>query len=157
MAAHLPSRPLCRARVDVVHSHNWGTYLYSVLAAGLAGVPIIHGEHGRNLNELNEINRPKSWAKRILGRRVDRLVTVSQAIATEWVARRPTEKDRVDSERRGCGALPAPAGQGGITPQLRITGARVLDRHRGAIRSDQKLRSSDRGFRAFGPAIPRKR
>lgn len=74
-----------RARVDVVHSHNWGTYLYSVLAAGLAGVPIIHGEHGRNLNELNEINRPKSWAKRILGRRVDRLVTVSQAIATEWV------------------------------------------------------------------------
>jgi sugar transferase (PEP-CTERM/EpsH1 system associated) len=71
-------------RVDVVHSHNWGTFLYSVLAAKLAGVPIIHGEHGKNLAELNETNRPKSWAKRVLGRRVDRLVTVSQTIAAEW-------------------------------------------------------------------------
>jgi glycosyltransferase involved in cell wall biosynthesis len=78
------ARLLRRARVDVVHSHNWGTFLYSVLAAKLAGVPIIHGEHGKNLSELNETNRPKSWAKRVLGRRVDRLVTVSQAIAAEW-------------------------------------------------------------------------
>jgi len=78
------ARLLRRARVDVVHSHNWGTFLYSVLAARLAGVPIIHGEHGKNLSELNETNRPKSWAKRVLGRRVDRLVTVSQAIAAEW-------------------------------------------------------------------------
>jgi sugar transferase (PEP-CTERM/EpsH1 system associated) len=73
-----------RTRVDVVHSHNWGTFLYSVLAAKFAGVPIIHGEHGKNLNELNEINLPKSCAKRLLGRRVNRLVTVSQTIASEW-------------------------------------------------------------------------
>jgi sugar transferase (PEP-CTERM/EpsH1 system associated) len=71
-------------RVDVVHSHNWGTFLYSVLAAKLARVPIIHGEHGKNLGELNEVNRPKLLAKRLLGPRVDRLVTVSQAIAAEW-------------------------------------------------------------------------
>ena len=73
-----------QAQVDVVHSHNWGTFLYSVLAALQARVPIIHGEHGKNLSELNEVNRPKRWAKRVLGHRVDRLVTVSQTIAKEW-------------------------------------------------------------------------
>jgi len=36
-----------RESVDVVHSHNWATFLYTVLAARLARVPvIIHGEHG---------------------------------------------------------------------------------------------------------------
>src|SRR5690349_18197367 len=36
-------------RVDIVHSHNWSTFLYSVLAARLAGVPImVHGEHGKD-------------------------------------------------------------------------------------------------------------
>src|SRR5215510_8756746 len=36
------TRLLRRAHVDVVHSHNWGTFLYSVLAAKLARVPIVH-------------------------------------------------------------------------------------------------------------------
>jgi sugar transferase (PEP-CTERM/EpsH1 system associated) len=93
------------ARVDVVHSHNWGSFLYAVLAARLAGIPIVHGEHGKNLAELNENNRPKLWAKRILGRSVDRLVTVSQAIAAEWadhgIPRRQIEciPNGVDVER----------------------------------------------------------
>jgi sugar transferase (PEP-CTERM/EpsH1 system associated) len=78
------SRLFRQARVDVVHSHNWGTFLYSVLAARIAGVHIVHGEHGKNLSELNETSRWKSRAKGMLGRRVDRLVTVSQDIANEW-------------------------------------------------------------------------
>jgi sugar transferase (PEP-CTERM/EpsH1 system associated) len=75
-----------RTRVDLVHSHNWGSFLYSVLAAKWAGVPIVHGEHGKNLGELNETNRAKVWTKRLLGRRIDRLVTVSQSLADEWAA-----------------------------------------------------------------------
>jgi sugar transferase (PEP-CTERM/EpsH1 system associated) len=78
------SRLLRRAQVDVVHSHNWASFLYAVLAAKWAGVPIIHGEHGKNAGELDETNRPKHWAKSVLGRRVNRLVTVSRALATEW-------------------------------------------------------------------------
>jgi glycosyltransferase involved in cell wall biosynthesis len=70
--------------VDVLFSHNWGTFLYGILAAKLARVRIIHGEHGKNLAEIGEINRAKKWAKRVLGSRVDRLVTVSQTIAGEW-------------------------------------------------------------------------
>ena len=79
------ARLLRQTKVDLVHSHNWATFLYAVLAAKLAGLPIIHGEHGKNPGELNETNRPKQWAKSVLGRRVDRLVTVSQAIQNEWV------------------------------------------------------------------------
>src|SRR5262249_34379633 len=67
-----------------VHSHNWGTFLYSVLAAKLARVPIVHGEHGKNLEELDETNGPKLFAKRLLGSRLNKLVTVSQTIAAEW-------------------------------------------------------------------------
>jgi sugar transferase (PEP-CTERM/EpsH1 system associated) len=78
------SRLLRRSGIDVVHSHNWGSFLYAVLAAKLAGVPVIHGEHGKNAGELDERNRPKRWTKSQLGRRVDRLVTVSRAIADEW-------------------------------------------------------------------------
>lgn len=76
-----------RARVDIVHSHSWGTFLYSVLAAQLTGTPIIHGEHGKNFFELTERNKPKDWAKRLLGRRVERLVTVSNDLRREWVER----------------------------------------------------------------------
>ncbi len=37
-----------RERVDVVHSHNWQTFFYSVAAAALAGIPLrVHGHHGR--------------------------------------------------------------------------------------------------------------
>lgn len=72
-------------KVDLVHSHGWGTFLYSVLAARLARTPIIHGEHGKNYFELGKQNRARSWAQRLLGRRVDRLVTVSEDLRREWV------------------------------------------------------------------------
>jgi sugar transferase (PEP-CTERM/EpsH1 system associated) len=93
------------AKVDVVHSHNWATFLYAVLAAKWAGIAIIHGEHGKNNEELNEHNRPKYWAKRILGRRVESIVTVSHAIADEWAGYRiPIDRiqciqNGVDTER----------------------------------------------------------
>ena len=76
-----------RTKVDLVHSHTWGTFLYSVLAARLTGTAIIHGEHGRNMFELAEHNPAKDWAKRLLGRRVDRMITVSNDLRREWIER----------------------------------------------------------------------
>ena len=36
-----------RERPHIVHSHNWATFLYTVVAAKLTRVPVlIHGEHG---------------------------------------------------------------------------------------------------------------
>lgn len=73
--------------VDVVHSHGWGTFVYSVLAAELSGIPLIHGEHGKNFGELNENKRLKDWTQRLLARRLYRLVSVSEEIRSDWVRR----------------------------------------------------------------------
>jgi sugar transferase (PEP-CTERM/EpsH1 system associated) len=70
-----------RERIDVVHSHNWLTYLYTVLGARLAGVPVvIHGEHGHD-----EAAAParRLWGKRALKPWVTRFVAVSANIARE--------------------------------------------------------------------------
>ena len=80
------SRKLKKIDADVVHSHNWSSFIYAVLAANLAGVPAIHGEHGKNPSEVDGDGKVKSWTKSMLGRRVRRVVTVSKAIAAEWGA-----------------------------------------------------------------------
>ena len=36
-------------QVDIVHSHSWGTLMFCVIAARLARVAIVHGEHGYNM------------------------------------------------------------------------------------------------------------
>src|ERR1700730_6160440 len=71
---------------DVVHSQNWRSFIYAVLAAKLARVPVIHGEHGKNPSEVEGDGALKSWMKRTLGHRIRRVVTVSQSIAAEWEA-----------------------------------------------------------------------
>ena len=38
---------LRRRQIDIVHTHSWGTLVEGVLAAKLAGTPVmVHGEHG---------------------------------------------------------------------------------------------------------------
>ncbi len=75
-----------RESVDVVHSHNWATFLYAVLAARLARVPvIIHGEHG--LEE--QARRPlRAALKRWLAGSVTQFTAVSadlaRALVRDW-------------------------------------------------------------------------
>ena len=70
-----------RERVDVVHSHNWQTYMYAVLGARLARVPVvIHGEHGHD-EEAAPARR--LWVKRRLAPLVTRFVAVSGNLARE--------------------------------------------------------------------------
>lgn len=70
-----------RQRIEVVHSHNWTTFLYAVLAARLASVPVIlHGEHGRD-TEQYEHNWKKSWVRKYLASCCDQLTAVSSDIA----------------------------------------------------------------------------
>lgn len=78
------SRFLRQQRFDVVHSHNWATMFYGVLAGRLAGVPVVlHGEHGRN-----DIDRAGVPAKRdvmaaALARLSTRVVAVNESIAVD--------------------------------------------------------------------------
>src|SRR5258705_374824 len=67
-----------KERPHIVHSHNWATLLYVVVAAKIARVPvIIHGEHG--YEEQAAIER-RLGSKRLLARHVSRLTTVSSNI-----------------------------------------------------------------------------
>lgn len=80
-------------RVDVVHSHNWSTFLYAVCAARLAGVPaVIHGEHGKD----DTLRHPKRLlGARVLAKGVDRVCAVSRDLAEEVVRDWRVPSDRV--------------------------------------------------------------
>ncbi|MDH3719835.1 MAG: glycosyltransferase, partial [Planctomycetota bacterium] len=56
---------LRRQRIDLVHSHNWGTLLETVLARKLARVPVhVHAEHGMELADLEQ----RGWRSRARSR-----------------------------------------------------------------------------------------
>lgn len=82
-------------RIDIVHSHNWETWLYCFLAAKRAHVPVfIHGEHGRDTQEVAD-----SWkvttVKKLLAQRCERLTTVSQDIAELMMMRWKSQPDKI--------------------------------------------------------------
>ena len=79
-------------QISVVHSHNWGSWLYSYAAAKLARCPVyIHGEHGRDTENVDD-----GFAKRIfkilLALQSKRFTTVSADIAKllqdQWLVSR---------------------------------------------------------------------
>ena len=74
---------LRRHAVDIVHSHNWGTFLYATFAARLARVPIlIHGEHGR---DSQVVRQRQLLLSRWLVRQAAHLVVVSSGLGRELV------------------------------------------------------------------------
>ena len=74
-----------RRRPGIVHTRNWGS-VDGILAARMAGVPVvIHGEHGREAADPEGRNRRRTLARRLLGRWVDRFVTVS-ADLERWLS-----------------------------------------------------------------------
>jgi L-malate glycosyltransferase len=80
-------------RVDIVHSHNWSTFLYSVAAARLAGIStVVHGEHGKD----DTVTDPRrTLASRILARGVSRVCTVSRDLAESVVRDWHLPRERV--------------------------------------------------------------
>ena len=63
--------------VDILHTHSWGTLVEGVLAARLAGVPIVvHGEHGVLQDKFRH-----RIAQRWLWAGVDQLLAVSSPLA----------------------------------------------------------------------------
>lgn len=84
---------LRKERIDVLHSHNWPTYFYSVMAATLARVPIVlHGEHGREAQaQSGRRTRLCSW----LAYGVTHFVTVSEELARNLVVSWRVQPERV--------------------------------------------------------------
>ena len=65
-------------RPAVVHSRNWATF-DAILAARLAGVrAVVHGEHGRDINDPQGRNRRRNRLRRLAAPLVTRFVAVSE-------------------------------------------------------------------------------
>ena len=81
--------------VDVVHSHNWATFLYTALASRLAGTPWrIHGEHGRE-TEAPPRGLRRRLAEQWLARSFHHMTAVSRHIAEDLVHSWGLSPDRV--------------------------------------------------------------
>lgn len=75
---------LARIRPDVVHTHNWSTSLYAIVAARLAGVPaVIYGDGGRD--SAGGPSRRRRALMRALAPHVDGFTTVCEFLAREIV------------------------------------------------------------------------
>lgn len=82
------SRFMRRGRFRIVHTHNWATMFYGVLAARLAGVPVVlHGEHGRNDVDRVGISFKREAFAALLARLATRVVAVNESIAADVQAR----------------------------------------------------------------------
>ena len=83
---------LARAeKVDVIHTHNSAAHLYGAIGGKLAGVKVLHTEHGKNIGEEARSFRLNRWA----GRFTDLTVAVSEKIAREAHEREGVPSDRL--------------------------------------------------------------
>jgi sugar transferase (PEP-CTERM/EpsH1 system associated) len=118
-------RLFCRERPDIVHTHAWGTLLEGVVAARAARVPIlVHGEHG-----TLETRDRNIWIQRLVWRRVDRVLAVSDALADRMAAtidfplsRITVIRNGVDLERFGRHSRDAARRALGVTPSAFVVG-----------------------------------
>jgi sugar transferase (PEP-CTERM/EpsH1 system associated) len=71
-----------RLRPDIVHTRNLGT-LEATLPAALAGVPArIHGEHGRDVDDLDGTNTRRQILRRLYKPFVHQYIALSQDLAS---------------------------------------------------------------------------
>jgi glycosyltransferase involved in cell wall biosynthesis len=71
---------LARAeKVDVIHTHNSAAHLYGAIGGKLAGVKVLHTEHGKNLGQEARAFRLNRWAEHF----TNLTVAVSKKIGRE--------------------------------------------------------------------------
>ena len=105
-------RLLRRLRPDIVHSRNIGA-LEATLPAALAGVPVrIHGEHGRDVDDLDGANTRRQIVRRLYRPFVHQYITVSRDLASYLQAKIGVPPSRIAQIINGVdSALFHPAGE----------------------------------------------
>ena len=93
------ARLLRREKVDIVHSHNWATLIYTVAAAKLARTPVvIHGEHGFETNHgMVDHARFSRW----LARYTTHVTTVSETLCHDLQTRWMLPPERISAVPNG--------------------------------------------------------
>ncbi len=141
-------------RVDIVHSHNWSTLLYSVAAARLAGVPIVvHGEHGK---DETIPHRGRLMASRVLGRGVARICTVSRDLAEELIRDWRVPRERVTRIPNGVDleAFDSHFQPDGVREELQLTSDNRVVMTTGGFRPIKDLPTLLRAFARVHRADP---
>jgi len=78
---------LKKNEIHIIHSHNWATLFYAVIAAKMAGTPIIiHGEHGIETKNIQD-NYKQFLAKKILYHLCHHLIGISKDIKKSLIQR----------------------------------------------------------------------
>ena len=89
------ARFMREGRYDIVHSHNWATMLYGVLAGRLARAPIVlHGEHGLNDDDRKGV----SWRRRAVSTAIAHAATGVVAV-NDFIKRQSEERWHLPSAR----------------------------------------------------------
>jgi glycosyltransferase involved in cell wall biosynthesis len=89
-------------RFSVVHSHNWATMLYGVVAGRLAGAHVVlHGEHGPNDDDWQGVSAKREIAGAMLARMATRVVAVNRHIELDSMRRWRLPRSRVVSIPNG--------------------------------------------------------
>lgn len=71
-------------RFGIVHSHNWATMFYGVLAGRLARVPVVlHGEHGANEGDWKGVPWKREASAALLARLATRVVAVNDSVGRD--------------------------------------------------------------------------
>ena len=124
---------LRRCRPAVVHTRNLAA-LEMQPAAAWAGVPLrIHGEHGRDAEDVDGTSRRHQWVRRLYSPFVHRYVALSRDLADYLVQRVGIRSGRVSQIYNGVDTLrfrPAvagPAGRGGSTAREPVSGSPFND------------------------------
>lgn len=96
------ARLMTEGGFDIVHSHNWASMLYGVIAGRLARVPVVlHGEHGLNDDDRKGIPFKREFAARLIAHAATRIVAVNEFIRRQTLERWSLPDSRVVSIPNG--------------------------------------------------------
>ncbi len=69
---------------DIVHTRNWAAFDGVLAAITTPSVTLIHGEHGRDIQDPQGLNKRRNFLRRLAGHRIHRFVAVSSNLY-EWL------------------------------------------------------------------------
>ena len=96
------ARLMREGKYDIVHSHNWATMLYGILAGRLARVPVVlHGEHGLNDDDRKGVSFRRKVATTSLSHLTTAVVAVNEFIKRQAEERWGLSHNRVVSIPNG--------------------------------------------------------
>jgi len=145
------ARHIRKVSPDVIHTHNLGPLIYTMLAAPAAGLRVLHGEHA----ELTaaELAPRRRWLRRFLYGRVRRVHTVSKSLRRSLIEQGfPGEKidvvvNGVDTARFHPGPIEEAREETGLPAEATLLGLvgrfGRYKRHAELIEAFEKLAPGD--------------